>query len=82
MALIVGQMRRHGMLRRGKSLVSTLLIVVGDFCTIACGVLANLLTVESAIWLVVLFAASGAPMVVESLLSDHQHEIAKELKHE
>lgn len=80
MAMLVYNLRKHGMLRRGKSLNSTLLVIMGVAGTVACGVLANVITIETLLWLLLCFGASGLPMAVESWYSDHQAEIEEVLK--
>ena len=79
MALGTYQMRKHGLLRRGKSIYSTLLVIIGVAGTVGCVVVANVITIEELIWLVLAFVASGLPMIFESLISDHKAEIAEAL---
>lgn len=79
MALSVSALRKNMIMRRGRSLPSTFMVVIGITGTILCGVLSNLIMIETAVWLVLMFAASGLPMMAESLFSDHIYQIEKEL---
>jgi hypothetical protein len=80
MAMGVGYLRRLGMLRRGNSLTSTVLFVIGMAGTLLIALVSEVITLEVAAVLVLSFAASGVPMIVESLLSDYLHQVEEVLK--
>ena len=80
MAMGVGYLRRLGMLRRGNSLTSTVLFVIGMAGTLLVALLFGVIDLVTVADLVILFAASGVPMVVESMMSDYHHKVEDQLR--
>lgn len=80
MAVAVSYLRRLGMLRRGNSLTSTVLFVIGMAGTLLVALLGGVIDLETTAHLVILFAASGLPMVVESIMSDYHHKVEEQLQ--
>lgn len=80
MAVGVSALRRMGMLRRGNSLTSTVLFVVGMAGTLLIALVGGVIALETVADLVIMFAASGLPMVVESLVSDYYHKVEEALQ--
>lgn len=79
-AIAVHILRNAGMVRRGQSLTSSLLVIIGVAATLLIALVSGVISLEVAAVLVLSFAASGVPMIVESLLSDYLHQVEEVLK--
>ena len=80
MALLVAWLRRLQFLPRRGALGLVGVVTVGVGGTVGCGTMVNFLTVEVTLWLVLMFLASGIPMLVEAGIAEHQSRIEEGLK--
>lgn len=78
-AISVHILRNAGMVRRGQSLTSSLLVIIGVAATLAIALVSQVIDLETAAVMVMMFGASGVPMIIESLLSDYLHQVKEVL---